>query len=187
MLDRLHQDIERLGAMTICIPMPGNCKLSDQLVPLIHMAITRLSKVPAARNEVALSLNELAGFVHRMKVPYGEIDGAHLDSFDLAPPFFGHMEVDLCALLVQVGLAAQAAKSVLAIVIDDMHLMSRYEKASLLYALHRCNQKGLPVTMVGTGLPEILGQLSEAKDYAERMFEVTVLSPLNDMDLPTQA
>lgn len=174
--------------MTICIPMPGSCKLSDQLVPLIHMVLTRLSKVPAARDEVALGLNELARFVHRMKVPYGEIDGAYLDSFELALPFFGRLEVDLCALLAQVGLAAQAAKSVLAIVIDDMHLMSRYEKVSLLYALHRCNQKGLPVTVIGTGLPEILGQLSsEATGYAERMFEVTYLSPLNDMDFSVQA
>ena len=45
-------------------------------------------------------------------------------------------------------------------------------------ALHKCTQKQLPVTVVGAGLPQLVGQAGRAKSYAERLFEYPEIGPL---------
>jgi hypothetical protein len=50
--------------------------------------------------------------------------------------------------------------------------------AALITALHRCAQRQLPVTLVGAGLPQLVGQTGRAKSYAERLFEFPEIGPL---------
>jgi hypothetical protein len=45
--------------------------------------------------------------------------------------------------------------------------------------MHRCNQRRLPVGMVGAGLPQLPGRMGRAKSYAERLFDFPVVGPLN--------
>lgn len=45
-------------------------------------------------------------------------------------------------------------------------------------ALHKCTQKQLPLTIVGAGLPQLIGQAGRAKSYAERLFEYPEIGPL---------
>jgi hypothetical protein len=50
----------------------------------------------------------------------------------------------------------------------------------LISALHRCAQRQLPITLVGAGLPQLVGQTGRAKSYAERLFdfpEIGALAP----------
>jgi hypothetical protein len=46
-------------------------------------------------------------------------------------------------------------------------------------ALHKCSQKQLPVSLVGAGLPQLVGQAGRAKSYAERLFEYPEIGPLS--------
>ncbi len=54
--------------------------------------------------------------------------------------------------------------------------------AALISALHRCSQSQLPVTIVGAGLPQLRGQMGEAKSYAERLFDFPQIGPLDGAD-----
>ena len=47
-------------------------------------------------------------------------------------------------------------------------------------ALHKCTQNGLPVILVGAGLPQLVGQAGRAKSYAERLFEYPEIGPLSE-------
>ena len=48
--------------------------------------------------------------------------------------------------------------------------MKPEELGALIAALHRTNQLGYPLMLIGAGLPKIYAMLSEAKSYSERMF-----------------
>ena len=51
--------------------------------------------------------------------------------------------------------------------------------AALITALHAANQARLPITLVGAGLPQLLGRMGRAKSYAERLFRFEPLGPLD--------
>jgi hypothetical protein len=86
----------------------------------------------------------------------------------------------------QAGLAAQAAGTALALFIDGLHQIPEAQMAILITALHRTEQRRLPVVLVGAGLPQLRGQLGNAQSYAERLFDFASIGPLN-AEAATQA
>ena len=94
----------------------------------------------------------------------------------------GDLEGDLAALLEQVGRAAQAADTVVAMFIDELQYVAEDQLAALISALHRCAQQKLPVTLVGAGLPQLRGRMGEAKSYAERLFNFSEIGALSRGD-----
>ena len=82
-------------------------------------------------------------------------------------------------LLEQVGLAAQAAETVVAIYIDELQYVEEAQLAALISALHRCSQAQLPLTVIGAGLPQLRGKMGDAKSYSERLFDFPEIGPLN--------
>lgn len=54
--------------------------------------------------------------------------------------------------------------------IDEIQYMKSAELGALIAALHRTNQLGYPIMIVGAGLPKIYAMLSEEKSYSEQLF-----------------
>ena len=48
--------------------------------------------------------------------------------------------------------------------------MKQEQLSSLIAALHRTNQLGYPIMVIGAGLPKIYKMLSDEKSYSERLF-----------------
>ena len=48
--------------------------------------------------------------------------------------------------------------------------MKQNELGALIAALHRTNQLGYPIMIIGAGLPKIYKMLSNEKSYSERLF-----------------
>lgn len=48
--------------------------------------------------------------------------------------------------------------------------MKQNQLGSLIAALHRANQLGYPIMIIGAGLPKIYKMLSDEKSYSERLF-----------------
>ena len=82
------------------------------------------------------------------------------------------------ALFEQVGLAAKAAGTALAIFIDELQHVEEPQLAALITAMHRTEQRKLPVVLVGAGLPQLRGRMGNAKSYAERLFDFPAIGPL---------
>lgn len=57
--------------------------------------------------------------------------------------------------------------------------MKQNQLGSLIAALHRTNQLGYPVMVVGAGLPKIYKMLSDEKSYSERLFLYKQIGSLN--------
>lgn len=82
----------------------------------------------------------------------------------------GDVEIDLVELLTDVGgLAADTGKGV-AVFVDEMQDLGAADVSALCAACHELSQSGLPVIVVGAGLPHLPAVLSASKSYSERLF-----------------
>jgi hypothetical protein len=82
----------------------------------------------------------------------------------------GDIEIDLLELFSDLGgLAADVGKGV-AVFIDEMQDLAPDDVSALCAACHEISQSGLPVIVVGAGLPHLPAVLSASKSYSERLF-----------------
>ena len=178
LLDRIRLDAEASGIHSVRIEAPEGRSLPALLAPQLRQALLRLSQVKAAKEFAVRGLRALAGFASKLKVTYNDIEVG----FDYEPePGLadnGDLEHDLQALFEQVGLAAQAAGTALAIFIDELQYVEEPQLAVLITAIHRTEQRRLPVVLVGAGLPQLRGQMGNAKSYAERLFDFPTIAAL---------
>lgn len=82
----------------------------------------------------------------------------------------GNLEYDVADMFMRIGEAGRAAGSAWTLLIDEVQYLGEDELAAIIVAIHRTNQKGLPVLFFGAGLPQIAALSGEAKSYAERLF-----------------
>lgn len=180
LLDRLRTQAEETGIHTVRIEAPEGRSLPALLAPQLRQALLRLSQVEAAKNYAIRGLRALTGFASKLKVTYGDIEVGIDYGSEPGLADNGDLEHDLQALLEQVGLAAKSAGTALALFIDELQYVPETQLAALITAIHRTEQQQLPVVLVGAGLPQLRGQMGNAKSYAERLFnfpELGALSP----------
>jgi Cdc6-like AAA superfamily ATPase len=179
LLDRIREDAEASGIHTVRIEAPERRSLPALLAPQLRQALLRLSQVDAAKDHAVRGLKALAGFASKLKISYADIEVGF--DYDPEPGLAdnGDLEHDLQALMEQVGLAAKAAQTALAIFIDELQYVEEAQLAVLITAMHRTEQRRLPVVLVGAGLPQLRGQMGDAKSYAERLFDFPEIGPLS--------
>ena len=178
LLDQLMVDADADGIVTVRSETPENRSLPALLAPQIRLALLHLNRIEAAKDAVLRGLRALAGFAMGLKMKYHDLEVG----FDAQPePGLadnGDLEIDLTALLEQVGVAAKAAGTAVVLFIDELQYLPQDQFGALIAALHRSIQRQLPVTIVGAGLPQLRALAGEAKSYAERLFEFPTIGPL---------
>lgn len=182
LLDQMMKDAEASGVITIRIEAPEDRSLPALLAPQLRLGLLKLSRVEKAKDLAIRGLRALAGFVGKMKLTFNDVE-VGID-YDPEPGLAdnGDLEGDLTMLLEEVGKAAQAADTLIAIFIDELQYVEEAQMAALISALHRCAQLQLPVTVVGAGLPQLLGRMGNAKSYSERLFDFPMIGPLDAQD-----
>lgn len=178
LLDRMCADAEATGIQTVRIEAPETRSLPGILAPQLRIALLRLSRNARAKDLATRALRALAGFAKSLKIKYQDIEVGldHEPEAGLADN--GDLEHDLQALLEAAGTAAQSAETALALFVDELQYVREDELAALITALHRTAQQRLPVVLVGAGLPQLPGQMGNAKSYAERLFDFPTIGPL---------
>ncbi|HEX3932208.1 MAG TPA: ATP-binding protein [Nocardioides sp.] len=82
----------------------------------------------------------------------------------------GDIEIDLVELFSDIGgLAAELGRGV-AVFVDEMQDLGADDVSALCAACHELGQSGLPLIVVGAGLPHLPAVLSASKSYSERLF-----------------
>lgn len=182
LLDAIRSDAEAAGIHTLRIEAPEGRSLPALLAPQLRQSLLRLSMVAAAQDHAVRGLKALAGFAGKLKLKFGDIEVGidHEPEPGLADN--GDLEHDLQALFEQVGLAAKAAGTALALFIDELQYVEEAQLAALITAMHRTEQRQLPVVLVGAGLPQLRGRMGNAKSYAERLFDFPEIGPLPPPD-----
>lgn len=80
----------------------------------------------------------------------------------------GDIENDLPCLFELIGEALKQAQKAWVLLFDEMQDLNKKEFSALITALHKINQQGLPIVVVGTGLPQAISLATSSKSYAKR-------------------
>ena len=86
----------------------------------------------------------------------------------------------LTEVFTTIGETAYKTETPICFFIDEIQYMKANELGSLIAALHRTNQLGYPVMIIGAGLPKIYKMLSDEKSYSERLFLYKEISSLTE-------
>lgn len=183
LLGRIALDAEAEGILTCMIEAPEGRSLAAMLAPALRVPLLRLTRgtgVRGAGEAAGRALRALGSFVRGMSVKYGDLEFSLDLGTEPGVADTGDLEIDLTALLVAVGEAARERETAVAIFIDELQYVAEQDLAALIAALHRCAQMQLPVALLGAGLPQLAGQLGEAKSYAERLFDFVEIGSLDE-------
>lgn len=182
LLVKIQNTAEALGYKTVHIEAHEGKTLPELIVPGIRSTFFSLSLSAKAKDKARRGLRVLKSFMNGFRVSIAEVEiGLSIDA-ETGTADSGDIEVDLPELILALGEAAQSAGNAVAFFIDEMQYLSEKEFSSLIMAIHRCNQKSLPVIIVGAGLPQIMGLAGNSKSYAERLFTYPNIGALNDED-----
>ncbi len=92
----------------------------------------------------------------------------------------GDPEQDLSDLVGEIGEVAQATGAGALFLIDEMHNLDSPSLAAICIAFQAVSRRGLPVALVGAGLPDLQVRLMSAKPYADRLFQYHELGRLTN-------
>lgn len=91
----------------------------------------------------------------------------------------GDIEIDLVELLSDLGGTAADTGRGLAVFIDEMQDLGPDDVSALCASAHEISQTGLPLIVVGAGLPHLPAVLSASKSYSERLFRYSRIDRLD--------
>jgi hypothetical protein len=178
LLNRIRLDAEVRGITCVALEAPEDRSLPGLIAPALRATLLKLDRAEAAGAAVKHALRALAGFIGSMRVTFGDVEvGMDVDP-ERGLADTGDLEADLTDLLMAAGEAATERQTAVAILIDELQYVEEAQLGALITALHRCAQRQLPITLVGAGLPQLVGQTGRAKSYAERLFDFPHIGPL---------
>ncbi|TRN17073.1 AAA family ATPase [Vibrio fluvialis] len=183
LLNKLEEIAEAHGHLTSSIEAPEGKALSELLLPKINQTLRKLSTLENAKATAHQALRALRSFASAFKLSYGDTSISVDPEVGVADS--GDMEADLSELFIRVGEAAKAGGKAWSLFIDEVQYLRSEDLAALIVALHKVNQKSLPILFFGAGLPQVAALSGDAKSYAERLFHYPPVGALKEPDAET--
>lgn len=184
LLNEIGKIAREQGLIVSKFESPERETLARLLYPEMRKVMRSLSGLEAARQLAERGLKGLRNFAAMFKIDISGVEVGVEPEPGLADS--GNIQYDLPDIFELIGRAAKAVDKGWILLIDEVQYLSEADLSALIVALHRMSQEGLPVLLVGAGLPQVARLAGEAKSYAERLF---LYPPVDALDsLPaTQA
>ena len=193
----LLNEIDRLaiksGYRTVLVEAHEDKSLAALLVPPLRGLLFDLDRVVGAGHKAKRALAVLKGFMNGVKVSLGDLEvGLDIDP-ERGAADSGDIESDLPNLFTALAEAASERMIPIALLIDELQYFNENELSALIMAMHRMQQRQLPMVLIGAGLPILPRLAGESKSYAERLFSFPDIGALSESDAnkalqdPTQA
>lgn len=183
-LNEIQTLAEQEGALTDFIEVSKNDPLSVVIIATLRAALLKLDRIKGLSEQVKNGLRVLKSFVGAIRVKYEGVEfsvDVDVDA-EAGVADSGILSRDLAELFLAAGEAAKARRSSIVILIDEIQNLPFEEFEALIMAIHRVDQKRLPLLVVGAGLPLLVKLSGEAKSYAERLFDYPDIGPLEDAE-----
>ena len=178
LLNEIERKAKDVGYRTILVEAHEGKPLAALLAPHLRTLLFDLDRIAGAGYKARRGLAVLKSFVGAINIKIGEIDiGLDIEPESGAADS-GDLEVDLPNLFVAVGEAAEERHTGVAVLIDEIQSFSLPELSALIMAMHKMQQRQLPLVLVAASLPILPGLAGEAKSYAERLFSFPDVGPL---------
>ncbi len=176
LLNRIERIAEKHSHLSSFIEAPEEKSLAELLYPKIHQVLRKLSIIDAAKAKAVAGMQALRGFASAFKIEMGDVSLSVDPVIGTADS--GILEYDLSDLFVRVGEAAKAGGKGWTLLIDEVQYLTKEELSAIIVAVHKVNQRQLPILFFGAGLPQIAALSGDAKSYAERLFNYPPVGPL---------
>ena len=180
LLNEINRLAESLDYRSILVEAHENKPLGPFLAPHLRTLLYDLNRLAGVGNRVRRALSVLRSFIGTIKVGYGDVAldvEAETGSADS-----GDIEIDLPNLFVAVAEAAQDRGVAVALLIDEVQYLTSKELGALIMAMHKMQQRQLPLVLIGAGLPILPGLAGASKSYAERLFAFPDIGALSQSD-----
>lgn len=177
LLNEVGRIAEQEDLLVSKVEAPEGESLARLIYPEMRKVMRSLSGVAAAKHIATRGLQGLRNFASIFKIEVAGVEVGVEPEPGLADT--GDLQYDLPDLFTLIGKAAQAAGKGWILLIDEVQYLSEADLSALIVALHRMSQEGLPVLLVGAGLPQIARLAGEAKSYAERLFQYPAVGALD--------
>ena len=182
----LLNEIERIAIKadysTVIIEAHEDKPFTELLAPYLRRLLFEFNRQAGVGNKVRQALAVLKSFLGVIKLKYGDIElGLDIEP-QLGSADSGDLEVDLPNLFEAIALAAVDCQKAIVILIDEIQYLKKPELSALIMAMHKMQQRQLPLVLVGAGLPTLPGFAGESKSYAERLFSFPNIGPLSESD-----
>ena len=153
------------------------------LASALHMAVRELTPRHRDPEQVDRFLGVLKAFAMRSVPEGGRLRDRWQPGIDVAAATgradTGDIEVDLVELLVDAAGVARDVGVGIALFVDEMQDIPAADVSALCAACHELSQQGLPLVVVGAGLPHLPAVLSASKSYSERLFRYVRIDKLD--------
>ena len=181
LLNALRSQAVRRGWGTGKLEARPDQRLRRPLSAALHVAVRELGHPNA--ESVNQVLGTIKAFALRDAAPGARLRDRWSPGIDVPATKgradSGDIEIDLVELLADVGgLAADLGRGV-AVFIDEMQDLGPDDVSALCAACHEISQSGLPLIVVGAGLPHLPAVLSASKSYSERLFRYSRIDRLD--------
>lgn len=182
----LLNEIERMASedkyQTVLIEAHEEKPLGVLLVPHLRRLLFALDRLKGAGDKVRRGIGVLRSFIGSLKISYGGFEvGLDIEP-ETGTADSGDLETDLPNLFIAVAEAAAERSTVVALFLDEIQYIKSAELSALIMAMHRLQQRRLPLVLIGAGLPILPGLAGESKSYAERLFSFPDIGPLSEVD-----
>ncbi|MDN3566029.1 ATP-binding protein [Paeniroseomonas aquatica] len=177
LLNEIGRQAEQQGLLVSKVESPEGESLARLIYPEMRKVMRSLSGIEAAKQITTRGLKGLQNFASIFKIEIAGVEVGVEPELGLADT--GDLQYDLPDLFTLIGKAAKAAERGWLLLIDEVQYLSEADLSALIVALHRMSQEGLPVLLVGAGLPQVARLAGEAKSYAERLFQYPAVGALD--------
>lgn len=182
LLNEIERSAVRSGYRTLALEAHEEKSLAGLLVPPLRQLLFELDRVAGAGDKAKRGLAVLKGFMNGVRVTMGGIE----IGLDIEPEKgvadSGDLESDLPNLFMAIAEAAEERNTLVALLIDELQYFSPRELSALIMAMHKMQQRQLPLVLLGAGLPILPRLAGESKSYAERLFSFPDIGALSESD-----
>ena len=181
-LNEIDRLAAKAGYRTVVVEAHEDKSLAALLVPPLRKLLFELDRVAGAGDKAKRGLAVLKSFMNGVKVTMGGVEvGLDIDP-EKGAADSGDLESDLPNLFVAVAEAAEERHLPIALLIDELQYFNSKELSALIMAMHKMQQRQLPMVLLGAGLPILPGLAGESKSYAERLFSFPDIGALSEPD-----
>lgn len=182
LLNEIERQAQATGYRTILVEAHEGKPLAVLLAPHLRRLLFELDRLAGVGHKARRGLAVLKSFIGAIRIQVGEIDiGVDIEP-EAGTADSGDLEVDLPSLFTAVAEAAEERRTAVAILIDEIQYLDTSELSALIMAMHKMQQRQLPLVLVAAGLPILPGLAGESKSYAERLFSFPDVGPLSEAD-----
>ena len=182
LLNEVRRMAQESGYRTVLVEAHEEKALGPLIAAPLKAVFFDLDRIAQTGDRVKRGLRVLRSFLGGLKVKVGELEiGLDIDP-ETGAADSGDIEIDLPNVFEALGEAAKEKKTAVAILIDEIQYLSQKELGAIIMAMHRMQQRQLPVVLLGAGLPVLPGLAGESKSYAERLFAFPDIGALSEAD-----